>query len=174
MRPLASAVVEFRARGFAQLAIGVLAGGLSVAIYGTGRTVSAVTIGGVIFGGLMYAVLYSRRVKQVFAHAKPAVSPQRELASITKTRTLKNEVAPLFAFLVVTAIVFRNVAVISGISIGNGFAMVVIAQHFRRWEAEHHLRLLREPKFRWKGQRGWGRGGGVIDPEDFYSTAASS
>lgn len=174
MRPLALSTVEFRTRGLSQLAVGVFAGAAALAVQRPSQAVAAIVLGSVIYGGLMYGVLYRRRLRQIFEGVRPAVSAQRELSSRTRSRTLRSEALPLLAIFLVLGIAFRTYAVVSGIAIGNGVAMILIAARIGRWETDHDLLLLREPRFRWKGTAGWGRGGGVIDPTDYYSAPLQS
>jgi hypothetical protein len=60
----------------------------------------------------------------------------------------------------------------SGAFLGMGAAMLVTSRWFRRWEEERSVRLLRAPLFRWRrDSRGGPRGGGIMDPRDFYVVA---
>jgi hypothetical protein len=66
-------------------------------------------------------------------------------------------------------------SLMGGISAGLGIALLVTSRWWRHWEQEHHNSLLREPRWRWSqaGGSGWGRGRGIIDPQDFYVVDAA-
>lgn len=58
--------------------------------------------------------------------------------------------------------------------IGNALAMPTATRRLAAWERANGP-LLREPRFRFNrpGSRGWGRGRGRMDPQDFYRDTAS-
>jgi hypothetical protein len=172
VRPLASAIVEFRTRGLIHALVGVISGAVASVVQGPRVAIPALGLGAAIFGGLMHLTLYGPRTRQILEQVRPAPTSEREPASRTRARVLRNEGAPLLVVLVALSVIFRDFAVVSGITLGNGIAMTVVARRLAGWQRLNHARVWREPRYRWRGQASSGRGGGVIDPADYYFTAA--
>jgi hypothetical protein len=122
----------------------------------------------VLFAAWTYLSLRRRLARIVEDPAAPPTS-EREPAARTRRRVALTEAAVL-GLLALTAIALNAPALAGGISAGHGAALLIASGWLRRWEQDHHRCVLREPRGRWSAAspRGWGRGRGVTDPQDFY------
>jgi hypothetical protein len=166
MKPLASPVVEYRLAGIAQLAGGLMFGVVGAVAARPVVAAAGLVPAGVIFATGMYWLAYRRYARSAVAGPAGAPTIEREPTGRTRRRVAVTTAALLFTAAV--ALWMRTPALVGGIVAGNGAALVLTSRWLRDWEHEHESRLLREPRWRWSGSRGWGRGRGTMDPQDFY------
>lgn len=169
MRPLVSPILEYRLMGRMQVALG---GGLAVvAMIAEGALTAAVVVlfEAAFFGTIMYLACYRRFARGVIADPAPAPTEEREPSAATLRRVGVTTGALAVSFVVIAALTVPSV--VAGVGLGNGAACLRVARLWRRWEDEHGRVLVREPRWRFSraGRRGWGRGRGMLDPQDFYT-----
>jgi hypothetical protein len=169
MRPLGSPRVEYQLMGAIEMLAGV---GFAIVAAVAGRPAAAVTgvvIGAVIFGGLMYLLVYRRNLRQAVESARSAPTTDRESTSRTWSR-VGQTMAILLLILVVLSFLFHSASLPAGIVFGNGAAFLGLSAWLAKWERENGSAVLREPNRRWgvSGFGGGGRGRGIFDPRDFY------
>jgi hypothetical protein len=169
MKRLASPVAEYGLMGVLQVAGGVALGiaaavreGLVVAV------VELLLVGGFV-GTWMYGLAYRRFVRRAVQEPAAAPAGGREPLNVTRRRVALTTAA-LLLFMALVALVTNTPGLVGGSAVGNGAALMATSRWLRRWEDEHNRTLLRERRWRWsrKGECGWGRGRGMMDPQDFY------
>ncbi|MEA2256575.1 MAG: hypothetical protein QOG35_2620 [Solirubrobacteraceae bacterium] len=175
MKPLVSPVTEYRLMGLAFVALGLV---LAVVAMATQRPlgVLAVFLFEVPFFGVwMYRLALRRYARQAVGAAAPPPTAGRE--RLTRTgRRIALAMVPGLAVMATIALVGGMPALIGGIAAGQGAALLWTGRWLRRWERQYHRQILREPRWRWnrEGEHGWGRGRGVMDPQDFYVVATDA
>jgi hypothetical protein len=169
VKPLASPVVEYRLMGIAQIVGGVVFALVGAVTVGPLVAVLELVFVGAFFGSWMYVLAYRRFVRRAVGGPAAAGSAEREPAGRMRRR-VGLTISALLIFMAAVAVVTDTVALAGGIAAGNGAALLLSSRWLQRWERQHHTRLLREPRWRWsrKGPRGWGRGRGTMDSQDFY------
>jgi hypothetical protein len=169
VKPLVRPVVETMVGGLAWLAGGVGLGVVAL-VAGQRETVGRSLVGCAAFG-LVMCVLLLWSARRAVRDPRPAPPVGREGLWQTARRVGVRQLR-VFAFLAVLAAVFRNPALIAALLAGSGWASLVAGLWLWAWERRHRTVLLREPNFRSsaKGELGWFRGGGAMDPRDFYVT----
>jgi len=174
MRPLASPIDEYRFNGILEVAGGLLFGPAAIAVDGVAGVV-ALLLCLAFVGTWMYLVAYRRFARR--AVRRPAAAPAVDRESIWQTRRRAAlTVTGLLVFAACVAVITHMPpGLIGGIVAGNGVALLATSRWLSRWEHAHDRTLLREPRWRWSraGKRSWGRGRGVMDPQDFYVLAPS-
>ncbi len=168
MKPLASPVIEYRLIGVLSLAAAAVFGVVTL-VEGPAAGLVRFLFMTAFFGGFMYVVAYRRTCANAVKEAREISDPKREAPFATKRRAALMAFATLVA-MTALAFLFQDPALIGGITAGNGAAVLATGRWIERWEQEHSVQVLREPRWRWSssGERGWGRGRGVMDPQDFY------
>jgi hypothetical protein len=168
VKPLASPIVEYRLMGSIQIALGVALTVVAVVVDGPAAAI-VVLFEAALFGTLMYVLCYRRFARRVVADPRPAPVEAREDSGATTRRVGLINAALGLSFLVIAVATVPSV--VAGISVGNGAACLRVCRLWRRWEQEHGQALLREPRWRFSaaGRRGWGRGRGMLDPQDYYA-----
>lgn len=176
MKPLASPVTEYRVMGLAQLVGGVCLAVLAVTlaqllseapVQALWFLVLMILFAASFFGSLTYLFGYRRLVRRVIAAATEAKTDEREPVSATRRRAVLICLA-LVLVMSVLMLLMGNLHLPSGFTLGNGAAFLVMSHRMQRWEQQHNKRLLREPRYRLRGERWWKLGGGHVDPRDFY------
>lgn len=160
VKPLRSPVLEHRLLGASSLIGGLVVAAATIATEGALGGLVALAIGALLYGAVMYGAFYRRQVR--LALEAPSVSPtgEREPVRMTCLRTAALFV-PLALFMAIVAVSLAP-APIGGILVGSGCGLVATSRQMRRWEREHGSRLLREPRYRWRGR-------GIMDARDFYA-----
>jgi hypothetical protein len=174
MKPLASPVAEYRLAGIAQLAGGLLFGVVGAVVAGPVAAAAGLVLAGVLFATGMYRLAYRRYARAAVDGPAAAPTTEREPAGRTRRRVAVTSAA-LLIYTAAVALWTRTPALVGGIVAGNGAALMLTSRRLRDWEHEHDSRLLREPRWRWSrsGSRGWGRGRGMMDPQDFYVVSST-
>jgi hypothetical protein len=169
MKPLASPAIEYRLMGGLSVGAGVLFGGVAVATHKPVATVMGFLFGAAIFGGFMYLLSYRRFVRKAVTEAPDVSNAVRESSSSTKRRSSLRTLG-IVVVMSGLALAFGNPLIVGAVTAGNGAALLAVSRWISRWEQEHAAQVLREPRWRWsrQGKLGWGRGRGVMDPQDFY------
>jgi hypothetical protein len=170
LKPLASPAVEYRVTGALILATGILLGVAAVAIQKPGPAAFRFLLLAVFFGGIMYLATYQRILRKAVTQARHLPNPvTREDPAATRRRAVRKALL-LSIIEVVLALLFRDAALVGGITAGGGAALLAASRWIERWERERVVHVLREPRWRWsrQGRWGWGRGRGAMDPQDFY------
>jgi len=170
MRPLALPVIEYRLTGALTLAVGVALGVVAVAIEKPGAAAFRFLFMAAFFGGFMYVVSYRRFVRKAVTEARHLPdSVTREDPAATRRRAVRRPLL-LSVFMVILALLFRDAALVGGITAGSGAALLRVSRWIECWEQEQGVQVLREPRWRWsrQGRGGWGQGRGSMDPQDFY------
>lgn len=179
-KPLASPVIEYRWDGIGMLVLGLAFGAVSVIL---GPALGAVALLGFFappFGAAMYLTVLRRGAREVVARADgPPPTTERETARATLRRVIRMlalqaagmaAIVALFQLIATAGGALASGAYASGAFLGMGGALIATSRWLRRWEEERSALLLREPRYRWRGdgQRGssWGRG--MFDARDFY------
>jgi hypothetical protein len=167
MQPLRSSVVEYRLIGYAHIALGVIIAVIAATHHGLGVVIADWALGAAFFGGFMYLRVYRRSLRDALQGARPAPNSARyEVVGMTYRRVglwaLTTSV-PVLLF----ALLLRNPNVVAGIPSGNGAAILVLSQQITRWQREHNVQVMREPRYRWRRSEQH-RGRGIMDPRDFY------
>jgi hypothetical protein len=169
VRPLVSPILEYRLMGRMQVALGCALAAVATAAEGVLTAVVVVLFEAAFFGTVMYLVCYRRFARGVLADPAPAPTEEREPEAATLRRIGSTTGALALSFVVIAALTVPSV--VAGVGLGNGAACLQVARLWRRWEDEYGRLLLREPRWRFSraGRRGWGRGRGMLDPQDFYA-----
>src|ERR1035441_422220 len=170
LKPLASPAVEYRVTGALILATGIVLGVAAVAIQTPGQAAFRFLFLAVFFGGIMYVATYQRFLRKAVTQARHLPDPvTREDPAATRRRAVHRALL-LSIFEVILAWLFRDAALVGGITAGGGAALLAASRWIERWEREQGVQVLREPRWRWsrQGRWGWGRGRGAMDPQDFY------
>jgi hypothetical protein len=170
LKPLASPALEYRMTGAFTLAAGIVLGVAAVAIQKPGPAAFRFLFVAVFFGGFMYLVSYRQLVRKAVTQARHLPDPvTREDPAATRHRAVRKALL-LSIFEVILALLFRDAALVGGITAGGGVGLLAASRWIERWEREQGVQVLREPRWRWSRQErwGWGRGRGVMDPQDFY------
>lgn len=170
LKPLASPAVEYRVNGALILATGIGLGVAAVAIQNPGPAPFRFLFLAVVFGGIMYLATYQRFLRKAVTQARHLPDPvTREDPAATRRRAVRKALV-LSIFEVILALLFRDAALVGGITAGGGAALLAASRWIKRWEREQAVQVLREPRWRWsrQGRWGWGRGRGAMDPQDFY------
>jgi hypothetical protein len=169
MKRLASPVTEYRLAGIVQLAGGLGLGAAAVVSQGPAAALAELVLTAAFVGTWMYFLAYRRFARR--AVQEPASAPLGEPESRNRTRR-RVGLATLaqLLFLAGVALLTHTPALGGGAALGNGGALMATSRWLGRWEDRHQTTLLREPRWRWsrEGKRGWGRGRGMMDPQDFY------
>jgi hypothetical protein len=163
-----SPVAEYRLTGLLELTGGLLFGLAAVVIDGVAGIVELL-LAVAFVSTWMYLVAYRRFARR--AVRRPAVAPATGGEPISHTRRRAAlTVTGLVVLTACVALITHTPGLVGGIIAGNGVALLATSRWLRRWEQAHGRRLLREPRWRWsrEGERGWGRGRGLMDPQDFY------
>lgn len=160
--------------GVVTVAGGLVLGFVAAVVEGSLGLVVVLLLVGAFFGTAMYVLTYRRFIARAVDELSAAPIAAREPARSTKRRVAATSAALLVVVAVVAAVT-DSAALGGGILAGNGAALMLTSRWLHRWEREHDTQLLREPRWRWsrKGKRGWGRGRGMMDPQDFYVLASS-
>jgi hypothetical protein len=121
----------------------------------------------------MYLLVYRRFVRAAAENPAPAPTDAREQRTVT-VRRVAASTAPMIIIGVAFAVLTGLPSPFGGLLIGNALAMLMAARWLAAWERANG-QLLREPRFRFNrtGRRGWARGRGRMDPEDFYRVPSS-
>jgi hypothetical protein len=120
----------------------------------------------VFFGGWMYLLVIRRYVRSALAEANEVAEVPRESTSSSTRRALPRILVLVIVF-VPLALIGRGSPIIGGIAAGSGATMLAASYAIGQWEREHSVEILREPRWRWRREKGR-RGRGVIDSQDFY------
>jgi hypothetical protein len=168
MKRLASPVTEYRLTGVLELAGGLALGVVAAVNQGPEVAVVGLLLAGAFSGTWMYFLAYRRFARRAVQEPAAAPSGEREPLNDTRRRVALTTAA-LLLFIAVAALP-TDAGLVGGMAVGNGAALMATSRWLRRWEGLHQRTLLREPRWRWsrKGERGWGRGRGMMDPQDFY------
>jgi hypothetical protein len=171
VKPVVSPVLELRIMGALQVAAGVVFGAVATVLddHHLAALFSAL-VGAGVFGVLMYLTAFRRLMAKAVGAASPLdAAPAREATGATWWRQVRT-VSVLVAAEVVLAVLFAMPALLAGIVLGNGVAVLLGARWMNDWQTLHSVRLVREPRYRFKraGRWGWGRGAGSMDGQDYY------
>lgn len=174
MKPLASPVVEYRLMGIGELLGGLAFGLVAVSVEDPVAAAAWLLGSAGVFGTWMYLTTYRRFARGAVQQPAAPLTAEREPHARTRRR-IAMPIAALLVFFAANAVLMAAPALVGGVAAGNGAALLLTSRWLRRWEQAHQSRLLREPRWRWsrKGRRGWGRGRGVMDPQDFYVVAST-
>jgi hypothetical protein len=169
MKRLASPVAEYGLMGVLQVAGGLALAIVAAVSQGLVVAVVGLLLVGAFVGTWMYCLAYRRFVRRAVQEPAAAPSGEREPLNDTRRRVALITAA-LLLFMALVALLTNTPALVGGIAAGNGAALMATSRWLRSWEDGHHRTLLREPRWRWsrKDERGWGRGRGMMDPQDFY------
>lgn len=169
MRPLASPVTEYRLLGLLTAAGGVVLGVIGAVLEDPAVTGVGFAVAAAISGPWMYWLAYGRFARQAVREPGPAPPAGREPEQDTRRRAALTAGSLLLSFTVI-GFLTHALGLIGGIAAGHGAALAAAGHWLRGWEKRHQLLLLREPRWRWsrRGARGWGRGHGMMDTQDFY------
>ena len=173
MRPLASPVAEYRVLGLLTAAGGVVLGVVGAAVQNPVMSGLGFAVAVGITGPWMYWLAYGRFARKAVREPAPAPPPAgREPENETRRRAALTA-GVLLVFMAIVGLATHALGVVGGIAAGNGAALTASGHWLRRWEKRNRLSLLREPRWRWsrRGAHGWGRGRGMMDPQDFYVIA---
>ncbi len=182
-KPLASAATEWRLLGNWLLVSGMLFGIAAVVIGPPLVALFLLCVFGAIWGASMYVLVVRRTARAAAVGAsRTPITPERETVNETRRRTFRTA-ALMFGPLAIWIAAFPTIQVhhhavaftapfASGAILGMGISLLVLSRWLRRWENEQAVCILREPHYRWNrhGEKGWGRGRGMMDPQDFYVT----
>ena len=166
VRPLVSPVFEFKLLGRFETAVGAVTLVAGLVADGSLGDLLRFLVSAAFFGGVMYLIVYRRFVKKAATNPGPAPTAEREPASRTRRRAAVNVafLALLFALAIATG---GNVGVVAGILVGNGVAIWCAGNWLAAREREIGP-LLREPRYRFRGERSRFGGRGIMDARDFY------
>jgi hypothetical protein len=155
--------------GVVQIALGCALAVVAMIVEGLADAAVVVVFEAAFFGTVMYLICYRRFARRVVADPPPAPVDEREDSAATARRVVLTNATLGLSFVVIAVATIPSV--VAGISLGNGAACLRVCRLWRRWEQEHGRALLREPRWRFSaaGRRGWGRGRGMLDPQDFYA-----
>jgi hypothetical protein len=169
VRPLVSPVFEYRMFGALQIATSAVFLAVAGLRGGDGGAPLVPYLGLAAFFGLgMYVTAYRRGVKKAAADPAPAPTSERESAWRTWKRGLVS--LALLAPVYLVAVAGRGEIFVAAILAGNGAAMWWVGTWLARREREAG-RLLREPRYRWRGEDSGFGGRGIMDARDFYVDA---
>jgi hypothetical protein len=167
MKPLRSPILEYRIDGALQLLVGIAIG----VVTASARRPVPVTLGwlggAVFFGGVMYALIYRRFIRDAVRDAR-AVPADAAYESVAVTyRRVATRAFAILVPLIVFALILRNPTILAAIASGNGAMLLVLSRWIERWQREHGVHVLREPRYRWRRENKR-RARGVMDARDFY------
>jgi hypothetical protein len=166
VRPLVSPVFEYRLFGGLQIATSAIFLVVAGLRGGDGGAPLVPYLALAAFFGIgMYLSVYRRGVRKAAGNPAPAPTTEREPASRTWRRGLVN--LALLTPVYLLAVAGRDEIFVAGILAGNGAAF---------WWMSHWLGrrqraigpLLREPRYRWRGENSRFGGRGIMDARDFY------
>ena len=158
MKPLASPRVEYRLIGFGEIACGAGLGVVAAISGRPGRAVVALSVGVLIFGGIMYFA-YRRRVGEAVAAARPAPTSDREAISLTYRRAATSTVITVLVMVLLSVLLGSSILP-AGITLGNGVALATLSAWIARRKQTGGVEILREPN--------WSFPRGTMDLQDFY------
>lgn len=136
------------------------------------RDALVVLIVAVLFGGLMWALVWRRYGDEAVdgAHTAPLDAPL-EGPGRTVGRTVLTQVLPLaIVFAIFLGTDGHAGAPLVGIALGGAAGITALSGRFARRERGSDMALLREPRYRFGLREGrWQAGKGALDPRDFYT-----
>lgn len=165
VKPLVSALLEYRSIGLAYLAVGAAFGFLAVAVESLPRALFSLAFFGVFFGAGMYLFVVRRNVAAAVESPPPPPTTDREARGATVRRVVL-DVALTSGALMIVVLVFGRAGFASGASLGMGGALTATSYWLEHWQRERSALVLREPRIRWAG-------GGIADRRDFYVVESS-
>jgi hypothetical protein len=170
---LARAVAEYRCYGFGSLLAGLAFGVLAIAIEPLAKVLFLVVFFGLLFGIGMFVFVLARMARRALAAVSALDSYEPEGTGPMRRRVARLLALQIAGMLLLVAIGGLRGTVAApfagGAFLGMGMALLAMSQRFRRWEKENACLLLRAPHYRWRRDPQSGRrGGGIIDPRDFY------
>lgn len=174
---LAPAVAEYRCYGLGSLLGGIAFGVLAIVIGPFTESLLLIFFFGLPFGALMFVFVLARMGRR--ALAAPTVLSAYEPEGVGQmrrraARLLAVQAAGMLVLIAIFLALQETPAApfAAGAFLGMGLALLAMSRRFRRWEEEHTVWLLRAPRYRWRREpEGGRRGGGIIDPRDFYVSA---
>jgi hypothetical protein len=173
VRPLVSAVFEYRLMGRAMLLAGAVMVGVGALIESARDALVGLLVPLAVVTPGMYLLIYRRFLRAAAENPPPAPTDARERRTVTVRRVAASTAPPI--------IVAGTFAALTGLPspfgallIGNALAMLTATRSLAAWERANGP-LLREPRVRFNrpGSRGWARGRGRMDPQDFYRDTPS-
>jgi hypothetical protein len=173
---LVPAVAEYRCYGFGSLLAGLAFGVLAIAIDPFAKALFLTLFFGLFFGAGMFVFVLARMGRQVLAAPIVLSTHEPEEVGSMRRRVARMVVLQATGMLLLVAIGGLQGTVAApfagGAFLGMGVAVLAMSRRFERWEEAHACLLLREPRYRWRRDPQSGRrGGGIIDPRDFYVLA---
>jgi TRAP-type mannitol/chloroaromatic compound transport system permease large subunit len=167
MRPLRSPILEYRIEGTLQLLGGIAIGVVAASTHRPVPVTLGWLVGAVIFGGVMYVLVYRRYIADAVRDARAAPADAAyESGGMTGRRVATRALATLLPLLVL-AVLLRNPTVVAAILSGNGAMFLVLSRWMEHWQRQQGVQVLREPRYRWRRENKR-RGRGVMDAQDFY------
>jgi hypothetical protein len=177
---LTAAVAEYRCYGFGYVLSGVAFGFLAILIGPLAESLFLVVFFGLFFGPAMFVFVLARMGRRALAaptalssYRAEGVGPMRRRVA----RILFMQAAGMFVLMALLSGLQKAPAApfAAGAFVGMGMALLAMSRQFRRWEEGHAAVLLRAPRYRWRREAPGGpRGGGIMDPRDFYASARAS
>jgi hypothetical protein len=160
LRPLASPVVECFTSGWVQFIGGVALLTVDLIDGEMFEVLRAWIVGAALVGGLMYVLGYRPYGQR--ATVAPPEAPTKRRETLFRTRLRTGRAAVLYLiFLAVVVAMIGDAASMASIVAGNGLALLALGRRLQSWESERSRRLLREPRWRWRGPERGTLGGGV-------------
>jgi hypothetical protein len=168
-RPLVPATTEWRVMG-SWFLVGGVAFGIAAVVIGPPLLALVLLCSfGALWGISMYLLIVRRYARGAAVAASVApITPERETLEETRRRVFRTT-ALIFGAMAVFIAVFPTSQVhhhavafsapfASGASLSMGIADLAVSRWLRRWEDEHDVRILREPRYRLNGpgQKSWG------------------
>jgi hypothetical protein len=122
----------------------------------------------------MYLLTYRRFLREAVERAPRVPSTATlERARTTLRRVLAWALGSLAPVLVVAIALRGSATVVGAILAGNGTALLALSRWAACWQDRHDLRLLKEPRYRWRRDNGR-PGRGLLDSRDFYVDPAAT
>jgi hypothetical protein len=172
--PLALAVLEFRWDGIALAIAGCLFGIAAVVAERPLRALLILVFFAVPFGVMFYLLVFRKMVARAAAGATPLSHVRTEDVAEMRRRVLRMtgiQIAGGIVIALVATVVQDSpgLAIVGGGLLGIGGGMLAASDWFAGWQREHSATLFRRPAYRWRRDPKTGqRGGGVMDPRDFF------
>jgi hypothetical protein len=171
--PLALPVLEFRWDGIALAIAGCFFGIASVVAERPLRALLILVFFAVPFGVMFYLLVFRKMVARAVAGATPLSDVRIEDIAEMRKRILRMTgiqiVGGIVIALVATVEHSPGLAIVGGGLLGIGGGMLAASHWFAGWQEEHSATLFRRPAYRWRRDPKTGqRGGGVMDPRDFF------
>ncbi|MBS1880690.1 MAG: hypothetical protein JST31_14360 [Actinobacteria bacterium] len=171
--PLALAVLEFRWDGIALAIAGFLFGIAAVVAERPLRAVLILVFFAAPFGLMFYLVVIRKMVARAAAGAAPLSDVRIEDVAAMRRRILRTTGIQIAGGVVIALVAtvehIPGLAIGGGALLGIGGGMLAASQWFAGWQEEQSATLFRRPAYRWRRDPKTGRrGGGVMDPRDFF------